>query len=221
MRELVLDIETVPCSGRLWRSLPEELKKKYARQDEDGDGWSRTALDWSLGRITCIGLLIAEGHREKTISFCGPREAGVLAGFWRALEPDDLVVGYNLLDFDLPFIQARSVINRVPIRGTFDLRRYRQQPVCDLMQVWAHWQRDKNVKLELMARILGLEGKSGSGKDVFDWYRKRDWKRIERYCLQDVRLTHQVYRRLREFGLVESWSDAPGNLAGNVAGKVD
>lgn len=201
-REVVLDIETVPCRKSLWDSLPADLKKKYYRDDVgEGEAWKRTALDWTLGRIACICLRIVEDRQPTDKCFCGSREAGLLRALWKTIRRTDLLVGYNLLDFDLPFIQARCVINRVRLAWPFDLRRYRYDPVCDLMQIWGSWNRANFAKLGLLANVLGLEAKAGSAEKVFDWYRRKDWKRIQRYCLQDVHLTHQVYERLRKLGL--------------------
>ena len=121
--------------------------------------------------------------------------------FWEAIHPDDYLIGHNLLGFDLPFIQARSVICKVkPSRG-FDLRKYSTAAVYDTMQVWANWDRPKFPKLETLAAVLGLEGKSGRGDLVAKWYEANDWERIKGYCMQDVRLTRDVYRHFKEYGL--------------------
>ena len=195
MREIVLDIETIPCGEDEWKAFLEKapsLKKKL-RQD--------SALDWSLGHIVCIGLIILEEGQEQELCLAGPDEADLLRQFWRTIRPDDYLIGHNLLGFDLPYIQARSVVCKVKASSSFDLRRYSTASVYDTMQVWANWDRQRFPKLETLAAALGFEGKAGSGDQVVKWYEANDWQRIKDYCMQDVRLTREVYRRFKEYGL--------------------
>lgn len=195
MREVVLDIETVPCGDAEWRALLAKspaLKRKIL-----GD----TALDWSLGHIVCIAMIFLEEPVEREWCVAGPDEPELLRQFWAAIRPEDRIIGHNVLAFDLPFLQARTVVCEVePSRG-FDLRRYSTSAVYDTMQVWANWDRQRFPKLETLAAILGLNGKSGSGDQVARWFKRGDWNRIKEYCLQDVRLTREIYRRFRQYGL--------------------
>jgi 3'-5' exonuclease len=194
MREVVLDIETIPCPEAEWQTLLSKAPslKKKAREE--------SALDWSLGHIVCIGIIILEDNREQEQCFAGSVESPLLRDFWAELRPNDFLVGHNLLAFDLPYIQARSAVNKVKPSRSFDLRRYSAAAVFDTMQVWANWDRQRYPKLELLAAVLGLESKSGAGDQVAKWYEENDWDRIKEYCLQDVRLTRDIYRRMKEFG---------------------
>jgi len=149
----------------------------------------------------CIGLLILEGKKQQELCLAGPDEADLLRGFWRALRADDYLIGHNILKFDLPFLQTRSVIQRVKPSRKFDLRLYSTGAVYDTQQIWSNWERRHFPKLDLLAAIFGFAGKSGSGDQVTAWVKAKNWKRIEEYCMQDVRLTHDVYRRMREYGL--------------------
>ena len=195
MREVVLDIETIPCGMTEWKTLVAKapaLKRKLR-----GD----SALDWSLGHIVCVGMLFLEEGPERELCFAGPEEAELLRQFWAAIRPEDRFIGHNVLGFDLPYLQARTVVCEVEPSRSFDLRRYSSSAVYDTMQVWSNWDRQKFPKLETLAATLGLEGKSGSGDQVSKWFEANDWERIKQYCMQDVRLTREVYRRFREYGL--------------------
>lgn len=195
MREVFLDIETIPCEKGVWERLSERddsLAKK---------AWSMTALDWSLGRIVCIGLVVDEGAQEAAECLAGTDETKLLTDFWKILRPADYLIGHNLIGFDIPFIQARSVINKVKPSRAIDLRRYSTAGVYDTMQVWSNWDRQRFPKLDLLATVLGLGGKSGSGDQVAHWVEQGDWARLKDYCMQDVRLTREIYRRMRAFGM--------------------
>jgi len=195
MRKVVLDIETIPCDKSLWERLGARIPslEKVA--------WEDTALDWSFGRVVCIGLLFPEEANDRELCLAGPDEAELLRTFWAAIRPEDYLIGHNVLGFDLPFLQARSVIHKVKPSRTLDLRRYSTATVYDTQQVWSNWGRKRFPKLDLLAAILELEAKSGSGDQVREWFEAGDWERIRQYCMQDVRLTCGVYRRMREYGL--------------------
>ena len=195
MREVVLDIETVPCSEERWKHLVSRVPALGKRS------WKDTALDWTFGQIICVGLLVIEKDQENELCIAGPEETELLRAFWEALQPEDIIIGHNVLAFDLPYLQARSVICQVKPSRDFDLRRYYTTTVYDTMQIWSNWNMPRYPKLDTLAAVLDLEGKSGSGDQVSKWFEANDWERIKQYCMQDVRLTRAVYRRFREYGL--------------------
>ena len=202
MREVVLDIETIPCSPSDWNTLDDELKKKFLRdEDSDEDARKRTGLDPALGRVVCIGLLFVTGGELQPKMLSGEDEPALLTEFWKAIEPQDYVIGHNVISFDLPFIRARSVVCQVKPSRKFDLRRFSSDTVYDTQEVWSNWEWQRRPKLALLANAFGLGKKLGSGGEVEDWYERKDWQTIERYCEQDVRLTYEIYQRMKAYGL--------------------
>src|ERR1700739_4773439 len=79
-RTVALDIETVSLSA-----------------DEKG------ALSAIGGRIVCICLLIDDGKTVHEVAFASEDERQIISGFWKAIRPTDVLVGHNVLGFDLPF----------------------------------------------------------------------------------------------------------------------
>src|SRR5579884_805004 len=114
-RNVTIDIETVPLSSA----------------DHDG------ALSALTGRIVCIAMLIDDGRTVEDVALIDPDERSILTQFWEALRRTDLLIGYNILNFDLPFIRQRSWISSVKPSRRIDLRRYYTQDVLDLMQTWS------------------------------------------------------------------------------------
>src|ERR1700758_1830318 len=174
-RTVVLDIETVALDP----------------SDEKG------ALDAMTGRVVCVGMLIDDGREAKEITFAGEDEARIITGFWNALKPGDAVVGHNVLDFDIRFLQQRSWILGIQPSRTFDTRRYYTANVIDTLQLWTNWSGNKKgVTLDALGSALGCGRKSGEGAKVAEWWAVRDIDSIKRYCADDVRLTYGVYCRL-------------------------
>ena len=154
------------------------------------------ALDALTGRIVCIGLLIDDGEHIAEIALTDQDEGLLLRRFWDTVQPSDVLVGHNVLEFDLPFIRQRSWILGVAPSRQIDCRRYYTNEVVDTMAVWTNWGYKKGVKLEDLGCVLGCGQKNGHGTNVGVWWAARDVESIAKYCLNDVRVTYRVFCRL-------------------------
>ena len=167
-RTVVLDIETVALDP----------------SDEKG------ALDAMTGRVVCVGMLIDDGREAKEITFAGEDEARIITGFWNALKPGDAVVGHNVLDFDIRFLQQRSWILGIQPNRTLDTRRYYTADVIDTLQLWTNWSGNKKgVTLDALGSALGCGRKTGEGAKIAEWWTVRDIESIKKYCREDVRMS--------------------------------
>ncbi|MGH9971348.1 MAG: ribonuclease H-like domain-containing protein [Pyrinomonadaceae bacterium] len=135
-----------------------------------------------------------EGNEEE--------EKRALRGFLNLLkdfDPEtDEVVGHNILNFDLPFIFQRCLINSIPVRPFVDLSDFHARGVFDTMHRW--WLGAKrNVSLDDLAWSLGIESSKtaeAEGSKVFDMYQEGKLAEIREYNLNDVRVTRKVYERM-------------------------
>lgn len=172
---MVLDIETVALDP----------------SDEKG------ALDAMTGRVVCVGMLIDDGREAKEITFAGEDEVRIITGFWHALKPGDALVGHNVLDFDIRFLQQRSWILGIQPSRILDTRRYYTADVIDTLQLWTNWSGNKKgVTLDALGSALGCGRKTGEGARVAEWWAVRDIDSIKKYCREDVQLTYRVFCRL-------------------------
>lgn len=115
------------------------------------------------------------------------------------LKNTDMLIGFNSKSFDLTVLQ--------PYFKDFDLRAI---PHLDMLEeiVYALGHR---LKLESVAQSTLGYGKSGSGLDAIMYYRNNDWENLIRYCLDDVKVTKELY----EYGL------AHGNIWYQNAGRKE
>lgn len=220
-RTVVVDIETIPCHDSM-RSLipaprttqPVGLWRRLFQGDTSReDSYLQTSLNWTFGRIVCIGLLVAGDNRPpQELAFVAPilpsdsqpeslaKEQTVLRSFWGFVAPDDYFVGHNILNFDLPFLWNRSVICNVCPSRPLHLCHKSTQFTFDTMQVWAHWPgasgNRQYVRLSTLAQALALPSKSGTSGQVYDLWRRQSLDEIRSYCLNDVRIEYDLYRRL-------------------------
>jgi 3'-5' exonuclease len=208
--KVYLDAETLPpdesdpVAGDLFTSCTEEEFRQLS-------------LNPQLGRVLCIGVIVERDDqvsRRGVIGRCKDTgrfhldEERTLRTFWsllRDFDPRrDLLIGFNLLDFDLHFICTRSVIKRVKPSLTICFARYRAQPVFDCMWEFNHWRH--RTKLDHIAKVLGLESSKGDGVNggtVYDLFTAGRHQEIADYCMRDVELTRAIYRRLNFLELEE------------------
>jgi len=216
--KIVLDIETVQAPRDEWARLVGRLPSSdavtsventddlFSRAEADeqrrseNELYERSAFDGTFSRIICIGVLSFSDAMEPQGSLCwyGSNEKELLRQFWTRLAQDrpSLFITHNGLGFDLPFIKKRSVIHQVKPSVDISLARFRVEPVFDTMAVWSNWETRGWVKLDVLARALNVETKSGSGKQVADLWAKGQRREIAEYCLQDTYVTYACYCRM-------------------------
>lgn len=106
-----------------------------------------------------------------------------LKDMWPFLERADRVIGYNSRHFDL------AVLNNY---YSGDLTQLPQLDMLEEIKKALGFR----LKLNDVAKAtLGVE-KSGHGLQATEWFKTGEWDKIEKYCVDDVRITRDLY----EFG---------------------
>lgn len=202
-KKIYLDVETLPPDK------DDPLIKDCAAQSNE-ETFRKLALDGSYGRLLCIGLIVEENSRITLRGVIGRSrstnrfhldEARTLRSFWKLVEDfdyrRDLLIGFNLLDFDLPFICTRSVIKGVKPSFNVCFARFRSRPVYDVMWEFCHWRH--RIALAEVAGILGLASSKQNGINggtVYDMFLAGRHEEIASYCLADCTLTRSIYYRM-------------------------
>jgi RNase_H superfamily len=106
-----------------------------------------------------------------------------------ALKEAELVIGFNLHGFDYPVL-ASEIGDFVYNLPTLDLMMQAQKAI------------GQRVSLDSIAKATLGMGKSGSGLDALEYYRAGNWEKLERYCLEDVKLTKDIYEYAKKNGHV-------------------
>ncbi|MFA4875672.1 MAG: ribonuclease H-like domain-containing protein, partial [bacterium] len=103
-----------------------------------------------------------------------------LPSFAERLAERPVLVGFNSRKFDTPILQKY-------IR--FDLKDLKQLDIMEeIVKELGH-----RVSLDSVAKATLDEGKSGSGLEAIRLWREGRMEELKRYCLDDVRLTRDVY----------------------------
>lgn len=120
-----------------------------------------------------------------------------LPKLWPRLERCDRIIGYNLFGFDYPCLQ-RYYTGKIASLPTVDL-------LAEIEKQIGH-----RVKLDDVAQATLGVGKSGSGLMAVEYWRKGEIDKLKEYCLQDVRVTRDVYENALQTQQV-SYHDRMGN----------
>lgn len=120
-----------------------------------------------------------------------------------------LLVGFNSIHFDIPVMQ--------PYFPNLDLSTLPHVDILkDIEKELGH-----RLKLDSVAGTTLYEHKSGDGLDAIRWYRAGDFDSIARYCIDDVKVTRNLYEFGKRHGKIYymaggskvaipvNWSDQP------------
>lgn len=103
-----------------------------------------------------------------------------LSGLWQLLEARDMIIGFNSDYFDLPILNKYY---------SGDLKAFKS------LDILAEINRSlgKMVSLDRVARATLNVGKSADGLQAIAWWKAGEIEKIKEYCLQDVRVTKEIY----------------------------
>ncbi len=181
IKRLFWDIESAPNIGLFWRSGfklnvgPENIIKERA--------------------IICIGYKW-EHEKEAHILYWDKyqNDKAMLAAFIKVLSQATESVGHNSDRFDMPWVRTRALYHGLP-------------PIPEVRQIdTLKWARAKfyfnSNKLDYVAKFLGLGGKIktefGLWKDVLLNRCPKALSKMGEYCMYDVILLEQVWKKLNE-----------------------
>lgn len=107
------------------------------------------------------------------------------------------VIGFNINHFDIPVLKPylkNISLERIAVTDMFE----------DASGFLGH-----RVGLNALAKATLKEGKSGHGLEALQWFREGRVEEVKKYCLDDVRLTRDLYEYGKKNGhvLFESFTD--------------
>jgi|GEM_PF-3157412 len=151
-----------------------------------------TGLDFPENRIISIAVKdIDNGSAEVFINI---DEEVILNQFWQKIADAEEVIGFNVLEFDLPALIQRSVVKRVKIKKpkkVIDLRK-------EVAGFWYSYNKMTKGTLRLWSELLGTSAKTLDGGQMIQAWLKEDFETVKIHNLEDVELTFLLYKRMKE-----------------------
>ena len=143
------------------------------------------------GRIDpgTMNLALVAIHDSETDTYDSFLEED-LPRLWAILERADAIIGYNSDHFDIPILNRYYPGDLTHIKS-IDL----------LVDVRASLGR--RIKLDAIAEATLGRKKTGSGLDAIEWWEQGDVERVRAYCIEDVKITKQIYDFALENGFIK------------------
>ena len=177
---------------------PEKAAEKIAaaKASHEADWLDRAALKPECAIILAIGI---QGDKTTILHVKESKsEAAMLKTFWDIFTDSQKTnaqwAGWNILQFDLPFLVLRSRILGVQVPNGLRTGRYWSNSIfIDLMDEWLCGRNKNDVKCSLgyVAKALGVGEKSGDGSDFAVAYHRNPEKALD-YLRNDLKLTAGV-----------------------------
>lgn len=193
-----------------------EAKIKAAEENHERDFFEKAALSPLTGQVAAIGCLtwkagemggVIDTQLSDDLSD-RESERKLLVGFWdkfrAGFEGDDrtLFVGFNIIDFDLPFLVTRSRIVDVPVPPTlfrFENNRFSYSSrFIDLRLLYLAGRKPTTTvsNLDAISRGFGIGEKNGSGADFAGLLASGDVAKATEYLANDLILTAKLSRKM-------------------------
>lgn len=103
-----------------------------------------------------------------------------LGSLWPILEKADVLVGYNSDHFDIPILNRYYAGDLSKIHS-IDL-------LAEIRNVLG-----RRLKLDSVAEATLGRKKTGHGLDAVKWWQEGEYEKVKKYCIEDVRITKDVY----------------------------
>ena len=156
-----IDAYIAKAASEAFAKADAEFDEKVSKAPLDPDLGAIRAIGIQLGPQADIGVMVVpqeEGFeppktfgggrwpREMNVAVYGT-EAQMLEDYWAMYRRvGGQTVGYNSINFDLPYLQRRSMDMGIVPMARVDLRRYQLKPSTDLMGILYNWGRAKGLK---------------------------------------------------------------------------
>ena len=134
-----------------------------------------------------LGISVCGVYSYETNRYDAYLEAEIKTKLAPRLKDAGLVIGFNIRRFDFPVLQPYLPF---PV-GTI--------PMMDIMEeIVKHL--GHRVSLGSLGEATLNRGKSGSGLDALQWFKEGRFDLITKYCLDDVKLTKDIYEYGKQHG---------------------
>jgi DEAD/DEAH box helicase domain-containing protein len=113
-----------------------------------------------------------------------------LPQLWPILEHADMLIGFNSNSFDIPLLNRYYPGDLTRI-ASLDL-------LSEVQKVLG-----RRIRLQAIAEATLGRGKSGDGMKAGEWWREGKKELVREYCIDDVRLTRELYDYAIKHGVLK------------------
>lgn len=208
---VVLDIETIPIVTDAIRAevAASVVMPANISRPETVQAWEATRRPELIDAELARGGLFAERGRVLTFSYAindddpvciyDQDERKLLETALGVIAQSEVVIGHNIVAYDLQFIRQRCWANGLPVpRKPFRSKAW-DECIFDTLLAWSP-DRDRRISLDKLCRVLGVKSPKASGftgADVWPAYQAGKIDQIVEYALDDVVATRECWRKMQ------------------------
>lgn len=138
------------------------------------DSVVRGHIDVNEQELTVVGI-----HDSETGEYSSYFKED-LPKLWPILERADMLIGFNSDSFDIPLLNRYYPGDLSHVRS-LDL-------MVEVQEVLG-----RRIRLQALAEATIGKGKTGDGIKAQDWWREGKKDKVAEYCIEDVRITRELY----------------------------
>jgi DEAD/DEAH box helicase domain-containing protein len=138
-------------------------------------------------KLELLGVSVVGVYSYEQNRYDAYMEADIKEKLAPRLQAAELLIGFNIRRFDMPVLQPYLPYPVGPM------------PVLDILEEVVK-NLGHRLSLDSIAQATLGRGKSGSGLDALKWFKEGRFDLITKYCLDDVKLTKEVYEYGKEHG---------------------
>jgi predicted PolB exonuclease-like 3'-5' exonuclease len=199
---LYLDIETSSKYKNLEefqnkdKSLFEVFNNKFYNKEITDDFYKQESpLNPTFGKITCISMAYELEGEFKIRSFTGD-EKEILENcyntFVNSSNSQYKLCGYNLINFDMPWINIKMLKYKLKIPGLFSI--FEKKPwELNVFDIYNEIKL-RNVSLIELCHELGIKVPVHRGIQMDEYYWNGEIDKIIEHCESDVESVYKVYK---------------------------
>ena len=128
---------------------------------------------------TLLDIALVAIHDSLTDSYYSYVEEE-LPKLWPILERADMLIGFNSDHFDIPLLNKYYPGDLIKIRSLDILKEIKDSY-------------GRRMRLDQLAEGTLGKNKTGHGDDAITWWKVGDVEKVRAYCLNDVKLTKELY----------------------------
>ena len=113
-----------------------------------------------------------------------------LKDLWPIFEKADLLIGFNSDHFDIPLLNKYYSGDLSKIKSLDLLKEIKDSL-------------GRRIKLDTIAEATLGTNKSGNGLEAVTWWKQGKKEEVKKYCLDDVRITKEVYEYALKNGILK------------------
>lgn len=210
---LFFDIETAPIVEKLPDDEKSPLYINWDKRNRNRDITEslsnlfdkKAGLNFTFGKIVCISLgYIVDGQKIKLKSYIHQNESDLISEFFKDAKlffqkgNKKFLCGFHILDFDIPFLNFRSMVHQIEVPSEFDIagmKAWNLKHIIELKDLVSSLS-FTNPSLDNICFALDIKSPKGGevkGENVAEYYYKGKLEEIKKYCESDVVATANVF----------------------------